>query len=160
MMIAGLLILPSGCISNDEPYPCSLVSVGDRLPHFEVELSDGRRISDEILAGQHSVVVLFSIACSDCRRYLPVVEALHKERPDVEIICIARSETAPILSEYWAANSLTLPYSPQSDDSVYKLFATGGVPRTYVCDNSLTVVAEWDDRPLPSLGELLDAIAK
>lgn len=159
-MLAGLLMLPAGCIGDDVPESGSLVNVGDRLPHFEVEMSDGCRISSEVLVGKPSVVVLFSISCPDCRSYLPIVEAFHKARPDVPVVCIARNEDASTLSEYWGANGLTLPYSPQPDSKVYSMFATGGVPRTYVSDKSLTIVAEWGDRPLPSLEELLIAVAE
>ena len=159
-MSLGIALLSGGCVNDDEPDIRSLVAVGDRLPQFEVVMNDGRTVATADLAGSKAVVVLFTTSCYDCRNYLPVVESLHRERPALPIICIARSEDASALKAYWKANGLTVDYSAQTDAAVYSLFATGGVPRTYISDASLTVIAEWDDSPVPTIGQLLDATAE
>lgn len=157
LFLAGMM---AGCVNDDEPVLESLVKVGDRLPQFEVTMDDGHKMSTGDLAGRRSVVVLFTTSCADCRRYLPVVEDFHLTKPEVPIVCIARSEDAATLRSYWTANGLTLPYSPQPDDKIYSLFATGGVPRTYVSDASFTVIAEWDDSPVPTLEQFLAAVTE
>ena len=51
---------------------------------------------------------------------------------DVRFICISRGETQPSVAAYWQEAGLTLPYSAQPDDAVYRLFANRILPRVYV----------------------------
>lgn len=51
---------------------------------------------------------------------------------DVRFICISRGETQPSVAAYWQEAGLTLPYSAQPDDAVYRLFANRIIPRVYV----------------------------
>lgn len=141
ILLCGLPILSGGCINEDEPEMRSLVAVGDRLPDFEVVLADGSTVSTESLAGRQSVVVLFTTTCQDCRDYLPHVEALHRSRPDLPIVCIPREGDEATINAYWADNGFTMQYSPEPRRDVYNMFATAGVPRTYVSDATLTVIA-------------------
>ena len=50
----------------------------------------------------------------------------------VRFICISRGETQPSVAAYWQEAGLTLPYSAQPDDAVYRLFANRIIPRVYV----------------------------
>lgn len=158
MAIAVAVVILYGCVADSADEPRSLVGVGDRLPLFSVVADDGSVIDNGSLAGGWSVIVFFNTECGDCRRELPVVEEFHRLRPDVRVICISRSESEGQIAGYWAANSLTLPYSAQEDDTVYRLFATGGIPRIYVSDPSLTIKAMWSDSPAPTLEDLLDSL--
>ena len=49
---------------------------------------------------------------------------------------------------------MTIPYSAQNDDKVYKLFAQIVIPRTYIADGRLTVQYSYNDNPLPTAEEL------
>lgn len=51
---------------------------------------------------------------------------------DVRFICISRGEAQPSVAAYWQEAGLTLPYSAQPDDAVYRLFANRIIPRVYV----------------------------
>lgn len=148
------------CVNDDVDDARTIVGVGDRLPDFSVEMSDGSTVTAASLRGGCSVVVLFTTRCPDCRAVLPVVQAFHEARPDVAVVCIAREEDAARIAAYWQSNALTLPYSPQTDRSVYRLFATEGVPRIYVSDADLTVVAAFDDERPPTLDQLLELAAR
>ncbi|WP_305300806.1 hypothetical protein [Muribaculum intestinale] len=55
---------------------------------------------------------------------------------DVRFICISRGETQPSVAAYWQEAGLTLPYSAQPDDAVYRLFANRIIPRVYVTSPS------------------------
>lgn len=54
------------------------------------------------------------------------------EAMDVRFICISRGEAQPSVAAYWQEAGLTLPYSAQPDDAVYRLFANRIIPRVYV----------------------------
>lgn len=120
----------------------SLIRVGEKLPQFFIEMSDGTSLSTSSLEGKPSVIVLFRTTCSDCQRELPVLQSLYETyRNDVNFVCIGRAEEKDVVEAYWKEYGLTLPYSPQSDRTVYNLFATQTIPRVYIADASLTVTS-------------------
>ena len=118
-----------------------LVRVGDRLPSFSVEVIDGvdrYTFSSEVLTGP-TVIVFFNTSCSDCQRELPVLNDYylqHSSAPGFQMVAIAREETEESIRAYWEVNNLSIPYSPQSDRSVYNLFATMTIPRVYFCSHT------------------------
>lgn len=153
----------SNCVT-DEIEPDNSLLPGDRCPDFSVELLDGRTITSAMLRGQKSLIVFFNTECADCRRELAVVQQAYDRFPNHEpdqtpqIVCIARTQTEASVRKYWMENDLTLPVAPQSDNSVYRLFATIGIPRIYAIDPEGTITATWSDDPLPSLSELLERL--
>ncbi len=134
----------ASCVTDDSVIE-STVKIGDKVPDFIVELNNGTLLASDDLIGRHSVITFFNTSCSDCQRELPVIDSLYRRRPELIVACIARSESAQSIAEYWEANNLTVPYSAQPDASVYNLFATAGIPRIYIIDESQTVVAQFDD---------------
>lgn len=139
-----LTLTATGCISDPAPdYGDGdgwKVAVGDPLPEFDITLDDGRRVTPETLRGDTVVICLFNTGCPDCRRELPLLQQEYDKRnrhtepdkPEISFICIARNEEASEIRRYWEENSLTLPYSAQSDDNVFLLFADWGIPRIIV----------------------------
>jgi len=160
-LILFTLSLP-GCIKeNEEEYEGGNISVNDKLPSLSLALSDGTDINDEALNGKISVILLFTTSCKDCRQQLPIIERLYKnyfENDNIVIIGISRSEGEKSIYDYWQANNLTFPFSPQNDRLVYSLFASSGVPRIYISDRSRTVKAVFDDNPVASYEKLSSAI--
>ena len=144
IIILILTLVLTSCVT-DEPEIESTVKVGDKVPDFIVELNNGTRLASDDLIGRHSVITFFNTSCSDCQRELPVIDSLYRRRPELIVACIARSESATSISKYWEENNLSVPYSAQPDASVYNLFATAGIPRIYIIDESQTVVAQFDD---------------
>ena len=152
--LGALLLALAGCVTEDEPTEESRVKPGDRLPEFSVVMNDGSRLSTADLRGRESVIVLFNTDCSDCRRELPVIQELQDRNQGLMIACIAREEGAAEIADYWHANGLTLSYSPQADRRVYNLFAESVIPRTYVADSTLRVVAMFAGEERMSVAEL------
>lgn len=144
IIISILTLVLTSCVT-DEPEIESTVKVGDKVPDFIVELNNGTRLASDDLIGRHSVITFFNTSCSDCQRELPVIDSLYRQRPELIVACIARSESATSISKYWEENNLSVPYSAQPDASVYNLFAIAGIPRIYIIDESQTVVAQFDD---------------
>jgi len=114
------------------------VGVGDRVPDVSVQLQDGRQASSREFerAGQPSVWAFFNTACFDCRRELPVLDKLAREFPDVRFVCVSRAESAESVAAFWREKGLTLPYSAQTDRTVYERFAKRTIPRVYVVDGT------------------------
>lgn len=134
-----LLAVISACTSD--PEPDSRVKVGDSLPWFSVVMNDGRTVTPATLLGHEAVIVFFNTQCPDCRRELPLLQARYDAYSEVEYVCISRGEGSQSISQYWADNGLTLPWSAQPDRKVYNLFATSGIPRTYTVSPAGLVTA-------------------
>ena len=138
-----LALFLTGCIIDDHEEPASsdessLVGVGDRLPVFSVEVTDGEktwRFSSSSLTGT-TVIVFFNTTCRDCQRELPELNAYylaHRSEAGFQMVAISREEGAESVAAYWAANGLLIPYSAQTDRRIYSLFATSVIPRIYFC---------------------------
>lgn len=150
-LLAALTITVGACVSEPE-LRGSRLNPGDPLPEFAVALNDGATVSDTdfLLAG--GIICFFNTSCADCRRELPVLQRYHQQNPNIVIVCIARSETAESISSFWKEKGLTLPYSPQSDRTVYSQFAYDGIPRTYFINpGGIIVQACGPDTPLENI---------
>lgn len=150
------LALPS-CVTDEVEEPWS-VGPGDECPRFDIVLDDGSRVATADLAGHRTMIVFFNTGCEDCRRELPVIQSVADrlgQHPGIPyIICVSRAEGSAAVGGYWAANGLTLPYSAQDDDAVYRRFADSVIPRVYIIGADLRIAAAYAER-LPSADELL-----
>lgn len=134
---------------------------GDPLPSFSVVLNDGSAVSTSSLLGKVGVIEFFNTGCGDCQNFFPTFQALYdefKDDPKVEIFSIAREEEEASISAYWDAHSLTVPFSPQPDRSIYNLFATVGIPRVYISDPEGIVRYVFTDADHPSLAYLINCV--
>ena len=69
--VAGICVV--SCIGeNESSQQVELVQVGDRVPGFEVLLSDGSTFSTRTLSDDVKVIVFFDTECADCQKFLPV----------------------------------------------------------------------------------------
>ena len=136
-MLVGCVVDEPGKDNGDT----DLVGVGDHLPSFSVEVVDGvarYTFSSDALTGP-TVIVFFNTSCSDCQRELPILNDYylqHRSEPGFQMVAIAREETEESIRAFWGAHELSIPFSPQSDRSVYKLFATVTIPRVYFCSHA------------------------
>lgn len=141
-----------GCVKEDDEREVSL-GVGDAVPRFSVTLNDGSLFDYSVMQQHPCVVVFFDTSCPDCRAALPIVQSVSKHEAvasqDVRFVCIARAEGEASIASFWAASRLSLPYSPQSDRSVYNLFANSVIPRIYVTTPVRSASARDDASAVP-----------
>ncbi len=154
MKVMIMVMMVSGCI-NEEVEGADL-KVGDRLPDFEVVMSDGSVVSDESLKGSVSVVMFFHTGCPDCRETLPVMQRVLDEYgpKGVEFALVSREEGSDVIEAYWEENSLKMPYSAQNDREVYEKFARERIPRIYVNDKDGIIRYIFTDDPVPGYDDL------
>lgn len=143
--ILFLLCLIS-CI-KDKPSGADL-SVGDRIPDFTVTMNDGTQVSAEQLREGICCIVFFTTVCPDCQQTLPHVQRVYDEysHEGVKFVLISREEGPGTISEYWLEQGYTMPYSAQSDRTVYELFARTRVPRVYICRDG-AIKSIFTDQP-------------
>jgi peroxiredoxin len=157
-----------GCVSggtSDDPDGAtdtySKVNVGDSLPPFSVTRSDGTICTNETLKGSISVVFFFNTTCPDCQAELPIIQSAYlalQAKASIQWLGISRADAAASISTYWKTKGFTLPYSPQSDRTIYDLFATQGIPRIYICNAKGVVTFKYDDNTMPTLETLMNAV--
>lgn len=147
------------CIYDDQN--AYELKVGDYLPDFSVEMNDGTRISSSYLKETVSCIVFFHTTCPDCRETLPEVQKLYDRfSSDVRFVLISREETDASIAGYWKENSLTMPYSAQSDRSVYSIFAQSRIPRVYICSKGGKIEAVFTDEPdTPSYDDMAEVLS-
>lgn len=156
ILILILTTLLASCVTESEPVNTG-VTVGDTFPEFSVTLSTGETVSNQTLQGKVSVLEFFNTSCADCREGLPAINDLYEEYKEDErvmIIAISREESSAFIEDYWDKNGFTLPYSAQTDRTVYNLFASTGIPRTYITDKSGKIYATFGDSSIPTRSQL------
>ena len=78
---------------------------------------------------------------------MPALQNVYnKYKARVTFVCISRAQSGNDVAAYWQAQGLNMPYSAQTDRSVYALFATAGIPRVYVSDNNGIVRAIYVEK--------------
>lgn len=159
-LIACTLILPCSCINEEMPTE-DVVTVGQRLPDFEVTMNDGTTITGAILRAAPAVVMFFHTSCPDCQQTLPRMQRLYDAYAGsgVRFALISREDGEASVAAYWEEQGLSMPYSAQDDRSIYELFAYQRVPRVYVSDATGTIRHIFTDDPAPTY-EMLDEAVK
>lgn len=161
LLIIALVTL-SSCLGKVEQVISGndIVQLGQKLPQFTITLDDGTTLNTAQLQGRPSVIIFFNTLCGDCRRELPIVQRAYESYGQkVQFICISRAQADEEVRSFWKDNGLTMPYSAQSDKSVYELFATSTIPRIYVSDASGTVCRYFVERMSQSdLTAVLDSL--
>jgi peroxiredoxin len=147
-----------GCIREDREG--ANIKVGDKLPDFEVVMSDGSVVSNDSLEGNVSLVMFFHTSCPDCQQALPRVQEIYDEYvpKGVSFTLIGRECGKDEIEAYWVENGLNMPYSEQNDRGVYNIFASSRIPRIYISDENGTVRYIFTDDPVATLEDLKSSL--
>lgn len=141
----ALLTVMTGCVIS--PIEKDIPN-GSRLPSFSVVTNDGQVVCTQDFDEGYGLIVFFYTCCPDCQLELPVVQSLYEKHGDaVRFLAISRYEDKEDVSRYWKSNGLTVPFSPQNDDTVFHLFARHTIPRTYLIHDGI-IISQWDDNPI------------
>ena len=143
-ILGGLLVTARA--QQGPTTPSKTYSVGDKIPAFSVQMSNGLTLTDADLKGKVSVLVFFNTGCPDCRRELPHLQKMSERFPDVTFICISRAETEESIKSFWATKQLTLPYSAQPDRQLYDAFGAKGLPKLYLVNKDHVICCTYSDR--------------
>ncbi len=157
LLLTAAVVMMTGCIKEDKGVD---LKIGDKVPEFRVEMSDGNVVTDKSLEGSVSVIMFFHTTCPDCQKALPVMQKIYDEflPKGVRFALVSRGEDDASISTYWENNGLGMPYSAQNDRSVYEKFATSRIPRIYVNDRNGIIRHIFADNPVPVYDELKSAV--
>jgi len=96
---------------------------GKAVPAFAAKALDGRSIDLSAMRGKIVLLGFWATWCSPCRRELPVLEKLHQDFRDLEIVAINIGEPRAAVEKFLAETKLTLPVVAvgESDDLIAAL---------------------------------------
>lgn len=156
-ILFSAVLLFASCIKDKEAG--ADLKVGDALPEFMVTMNDGSMLSTSKLKDGISCIMFFTTSCPDCRETLPQMQRIYDEfaPQGVAFAIISREDNAESVAGYWTSEGLTMPYSAQSDRSIYELFAQTRVPRVYINKDGL-IKAIFTDIPANPTYEDLKAV--
>lgn len=123
--------------SQDED-PDNHLAIGDEMPDFEYQTADGKTLKSEDLFGKVVLINFYASWCGPCKRELPFIEKdIYKKYIDNDDFCllvIARQEGWDKIKEFKKNSGFDLPYYPDVNRDIYKLFAEKYIPRNYLFD--------------------------
>lgn len=127
--------------------------LGSGMPEFIIELSDGSTVSDSDFRDNMSIIIFFDPACQDCWRELPRIDDRLGIPTSYNTVCISRSGTEQQIAQMWEELELTMPHAVKAYPSIYKKFASSGVPRAFIFSKDGTLAASYleDFSTLPAI---------
>lgn len=152
------LLTAVSCIF-EKPDPEFELKVGDRIPDFTVQMSDGTVVASSQLIEGAALIMFFHTSCPDCQNTLPSVQKIYDEYKDeMAFVLMSREQEKEEIESFWKERGYTMPYSPQKDRKIYNLFATSRVPRVYICKDG-KIASYYTDDPIPLYEELVSDIS-
>lgn len=139
------------------------ITVDDYLPEFTLTMNDGTEITTNNLHGKISVLIFFNTFCPDCQQELEIIQTLYETYTDnnnIIIVAISREQGYDSVLCYWENNHLSVPFSAQSDNKIYHLFANSGIPRIYISDDKLKIQALFTDSENASVEHITTVIER
>ncbi len=134
LITVSLAITLSACqaVPLGQPQPVvfdEYINKGDILPLETITTIDGDVVNLQQL-GKRKLVVLFASWCSDSNRLLKALNSSPLlDDSSIEVIAIAREEDIETVSNWRDKRGIKVALAVDSDRSIYKRFASGGIPR-------------------------------
>lgn len=125
--------------SPEKPKYEEFVTSGQAMPLASVIDVNGETI-DLSATDKRKLVILFATSCTDSNRAMKALNQSELLNDDsVEIIAIAREETAETVITWRDQHGIKIPLATDPDRSIYKMFAAAGIPRfiTVSTDNKV-----------------------
>lgn len=144
--------------------PAAFAAAARKAPPFEAASLIGRRFRLEDYKGKNLVLVFWATWCPHCRRYLDVMQQLHKEyaAKNVEMLALSVDETGwKVVAPYIRDHELTLPIALASPAAQRGYDTSGGIPLTAIIDGKGNRIRQFTGAPnAQQLRGLLDALVK
>ena len=168
-IIAVILLLPSCGNRNakkgaeTDAESTTLVKSGDTAPDFTVEMVDGSSVTLGDLKGKVVLLNFWATWCPPCREELSHVQQQVIDRFAGEgfvFLPISRGEERAAVEAFRAKTGYAFPMGLDTDETIYKRYATRFIPRNFLIDRTGRVVKAtvgYDDEEFAELLRAADA---
>ena len=114
----------------------TLTKVGDKAPVFTCTTIDGQSFDLSKLRGNIVMINFFAIWCGPCNAELPVMQKniwdKYQNNKSFKLIILGREHNAKEVSDFVKTKHFTMPFSPDPDRGIFKLYATQSIPRNVI----------------------------
>lgn len=140
------------CISQIEAHPKKddnrgyIVKVGDKMPDFTMELTNGSTVKMSDLKGKVVMLQFTASWCSVCRKEMPFIETeiwqKYKDRKDFALYGIDRDEPLATVKKFAKQTGVTYPLGLDPGADIFGLVANkkAGITRNVIIDKDGTIV--------------------
>ena len=112
------------------------IKTGDKTPIFTCQTIDGKTLDINKLQGKIIMINFFATWCGPCNLELPVLQKniweKYKNNPDFVLIILGREHNEQEVAEFVKAKKFTMPFAPDPDREIFKLFASQNIPRNVI----------------------------
>ena len=124
---------------EDEPddlAETTLINAGDVAPDFTVEMLDGSKVTLSALQGKPTLLIFWATWCPPCRLELSKLQEhiIDRYGDKINVLPISRGEERAKVEEYISKMGYTFAVGLDSDQSIYRKYATNYIPRCFVID--------------------------
>lgn len=156
-LLAALAATLALCGQED---PAALLGAGDRLPHFEVTMTDGSHLHSSELEGKVVWITLWASWCPSCRKEFKWFSRSEEfgaliAHPEVVFLPIAREENSATVSAWLRKKGYSYRSGVDPTREVYSLFATEEIPRNLLVAPDGTIVCHTSTYSPKELEELV-----
>ncbi len=121
----------------------SYTKVGQTMPSFTVTELGGAQINVSELKGKVVLVNFWATWCSPCLAEMPRLEKevwRKYKSADFVMVAIAREQSEQEIAAFRKRYKFSFPMASDPQREVYKLFGSGGIPRSYVVGKDGTIL--------------------
>lgn len=125
----------TGCGGSQPAEPPSSVPhalAGRPAPDLQRAAVDGSKVDTQALRGHVVVVKFFADYCEPCKRTLPAVERVHRDRPDVAFIGVDEDESEERVRALIGRYGLSFPIVHDRSNVLSGRFRVSQMPTTFV----------------------------
>lgn len=127
------------------------LDIGSPAPDFELTTLTGETIRLSQFNGQPVLLSLGATWCPDCRAEAPVLEALHRDHPELVILMVDSKEGSETVQQFADEFGLTHPILLDSDGAVLNLYQVFAIPTVLFIDTEGLICAKVIEGVTPEL---------
>lgn len=141
----------------------TLAGEGTEAPDFTVEMIDGSKVALSELRGKVVLLNFWATWCPPCREELSHVQQQVIDRfagEEFVFLPISRGEERAAVEAFRAKTGYAFPMGLDTDETIYKRYATRFIPRNFLIDRTGRVVKAtvgYDDEEFAELLRAADA---
>lgn len=158
-----LFFIATGLLCAQED-PSSLVSIGDQAPTFTCTTIDGKTIDISKLKGRIIMINFFATWCPPCNAELPELQKdiwePYRDRSDFVLLIVGREHTQAEVEAFVEKKKFTMPFVPDPNREIFKLYATQNIPRNVVIGKDGKILFQNIGYSKEEFGKLKDLLAK